>query len=138
MTQYLGHDPREKKDRQDDERNCQIPLFAVLAHGPAAERLLQALIDRCDRCDQTDAAALASVVPEADWSVPHIERSSVRWRSTNVAPIATAAHVEATRALMDEIARLLGELRGETPPAERWDPAAHGQSEYGKFTPPTR
>ncbi len=49
----------------------------------------------------------------------------------------TAAHVEATRALMDEIARLLGELRGETPPAERWNPAAHGQSEYGKITPPT-
>jgi 1-acyl-sn-glycerol-3-phosphate acyltransferase len=44
---------------------------------------------------------------------------------------------EATTALMDEIARLLGELRGETPPAERWDPAAHGQSEYGKITPPT-
>ncbi|HWH96823.1 MAG TPA: lysophospholipid acyltransferase family protein [Pseudolysinimonas sp.] len=44
---------------------------------------------------------------------------------------------EATTALMNEIARLLGELRGETPPPERWDPAAHGQSEYGKFTPPT-
>jgi 1-acyl-sn-glycerol-3-phosphate acyltransferase len=44
---------------------------------------------------------------------------------------------EATTALMDEIARLLGELRGESPPAERWDPAAHGQSEYGKITPPT-
>ena len=39
---------------------------------------------------------------------------------------------------MNEIARLLGELRGETPPAERWDPVAHGQSEYGKITPPTR
>jgi 1-acyl-sn-glycerol-3-phosphate acyltransferase len=50
----------------------------------------------------------------------------------------TAAHAEATRALMNEIARLLGELRGETPPVERWDPAAHGQSEYGKITPPTR
>jgi 1-acyl-sn-glycerol-3-phosphate acyltransferase len=44
---------------------------------------------------------------------------------------------EATSALMNEIARLLGELRGETPPPERWDPAAHGQSEYGKITPPT-
>lgn len=49
-----------------------------------------------------------------------------------------AALSEATTALMNEIARLVGELRGETPPAERWDPAAHGQSEYGKFTPPTR
>ena len=50
----------------------------------------------------------------------------------------TAAHVEATTALMNEIARLVGELRGETPRGERWDPAAHGQSEYGKITPPTR
>ncbi len=38
---------------------------------------------------------------------------------------------------MDAIAGLVGELRGETPPAERWDPAAHGQSEYGRFEPPT-
>jgi len=45
---------------------------------------------------------------------------------------------EATTALMDAIAGLLGELRGEVPPAERWDPVAHGQTEYGKFTPPTR
>jgi 1-acyl-sn-glycerol-3-phosphate acyltransferase len=50
----------------------------------------------------------------------------------------TAAHVEATTALMNEIARLLGELRGETPPPQRWNPAEHGQSEYGKITPPTR
>lgn len=49
-----------------------------------------------------------------------------------------AAHAEATRALMDEIARLVGELRGEQPPAERWNPADHGQSEWGTFTPPTR
>jgi len=48
------------------------------------------------------------------------------------------ALAEATTALMDAIAALLGELRGETPRAERWDPAAHGQSEYGKITPPTR
>lgn len=48
-----------------------------------------------------------------------------------------AALAAATTALMDAIAGLVGELRGETPPAERWDPAAHGQSEYGKVTPPT-
>ena len=48
-----------------------------------------------------------------------------------------AALSQATRALMDAIAALLGELRGETPPAERWNPSAHGQSEYGKITPPT-
>lgn len=49
-----------------------------------------------------------------------------------------AALAEATTVLMDEIARLLGELRGETPPPTRWNPAEHGQSEWGKFTPPTR
>lgn len=49
-----------------------------------------------------------------------------------------AAQAEATRVLMDEIARLLGELRGETPPGERWNPADHGQSEWGRITPPTR
>lgn len=50
-------------------------------------------------------------------------------------PVALA---EATTALMDAIAALVGELRGETPPPERWDPAAHGQSEFGRITPPTR
>lgn len=45
----------------------------------------------------------------------------------------TPALNEATRALMDEIARLVGELRGETPPAERWNPTQHGQSEWGRF-----
>ena len=49
-----------------------------------------------------------------------------------------AAYAEATTALMNEIARLLGELRGETPPPERWNPADHGQPEYGKYQPPTR
>ena len=40
---------------------------------------------------------------------------------------------EATAMLMTEIARLLGELRGETPPAELWDPAKHQQSDTGRF-----
>lgn len=40
---------------------------------------------------------------------------------------------EATSMLMTEIARLLGELRGEQPPAELWDPAKHQQSETGRF-----
>ena len=47
-----------------------------------------------------------------------------------------AALAEATTALMDAVAALVGELRGQAPPAERWDPAAHGQSEYGRLTPP--
>ena len=40
---------------------------------------------------------------------------------------------EATDRLMGEIARLLGEIRGEQPPAERWDPSKHGQSETGRM-----
>jgi len=45
------------------------------------------------------------------------------------------AMAEATEKLMNAIAALLGDLRNETPPLERWDPAAHGQSEIGKFDP---
>ena len=47
----------------------------------------------------------------------------------------TKAMAEATEKLMNAIAALLGDLRNETPPPERWDPAAHGQSEIGKFDP---
>lgn len=50
----------------------------------------------------------------------------------------TAALAEATVLLMDAIAALVGELRGETPPAERWNPAAHGQPEYGRYVPPKK
>ena len=40
---------------------------------------------------------------------------------------------EATVVLMRAISALVGDLRGEKPPAEIWDPAAHNQSEIGKF-----
>lgn len=40
---------------------------------------------------------------------------------------------EGTERVMAAIAALLGELRGETPPAERWDPAKNNQSETGRF-----
>ena len=39
----------------------------------------------------------------------------------------------ATLVLMNTLAEMVGELRGETPPAERWDPAAHGQAETGRI-----
>ncbi|MEN2740695.1 lysophospholipid acyltransferase family protein [Microbacterium sp. X-17] len=39
----------------------------------------------------------------------------------------------ATDAVMHDIADLLGGLRGQTPPAERWNPAAHGQAETGRL-----
>ena len=45
----------------------------------------------------------------------------------------TAMLSEATNLLMHDIAALLGELRGETPPAKLWDPAEHNQSEIGRF-----
>jgi hypothetical protein len=34
---------------------------------------------------------------------------------------------------MREIAANVGELRGETPPKELWDPAKKGQTEIGNF-----
>ena len=48
-------------------------------------------------------------------------------------PLDTANLTAATNELMNAIAALLGELRGETPPAERWDPAKHGQKETGRL-----
>jgi 1-acyl-sn-glycerol-3-phosphate acyltransferase len=41
----------------------------------------------------------------------------------------------ATDAVMRDISALLGELRGEQPPAERWNPAQHGQKEIGRLDP---
>jgi 1-acyl-sn-glycerol-3-phosphate acyltransferase len=43
------------------------------------------------------------------------------------------AVTEATAAIMQAVAQLVGELRGEAAPATRWDPAAHGQSEFGRI-----
>jgi len=44
-----------------------------------------------------------------------------------------SALVEATDVVMARIAELTGELRGETPPAERWNPQDHGQRETGRL-----
>ncbi len=43
------------------------------------------------------------------------------------------ALAEATTKLMNTLATMVGELRSETPPAQRWNPAEHGQSEIGRF-----
>jgi 1-acyl-sn-glycerol-3-phosphate acyltransferase len=48
-------------------------------------------------------------------------------------PLDAATLNEATAAIMDAITRLLEDLRGETAPAERWDPATHNQKETGRF-----
>jgi 1-acyl-sn-glycerol-3-phosphate acyltransferase len=42
-----------------------------------------------------------------------------------------AVLTEATDQLMTAITALVAEMRGESAPAERWDPAKHGQSEFG-------
>jgi 1-acyl-sn-glycerol-3-phosphate acyltransferase len=46
-----------------------------------------------------------------------------------------AALTEATRAVMQAITALVEELRAETAPPERWDPAEHGQPEFGRRDP---
>ncbi|MGI9824008.1 lysophospholipid acyltransferase family protein [Agromyces sp. Marseille-Q5079] len=48
-------------------------------------------------------------------------------------PLDQASLLKATAELMDAIAALLAELRGEPAPAERWDPTKHGQNETGRL-----
>jgi 1-acyl-sn-glycerol-3-phosphate acyltransferase len=47
-------------------------------------------------------------------------------------PLDKTTLVEATERIMDAITALLAQLRGEQPPAERWDPAQHQQSLHGR------
>ena len=48
-------------------------------------------------------------------------------------PLDSATLRAATTKVMAEITLLLEELRGETAPEVRWNPADHNQSEHGKF-----
>jgi 1-acyl-sn-glycerol-3-phosphate acyltransferase len=48
-------------------------------------------------------------------------------------PINTKLLADATNVIMDDITALLEELRGESAPAIRWDPAAMHQAETGHF-----
>lgn len=48
-------------------------------------------------------------------------------------PLEQASLLKATGELMNAIAALLAEVRDEQAPAERWDPAAHGQKETGRL-----
>lgn len=43
-----------------------------------------------------------------------------------------ATLAEATEVIMDAVTGLLAELRGEQPPARRWDPTAHNQTKHGR------
>jgi len=47
-------------------------------------------------------------------------------------PLDKATLTAATAVIMDDITALLAALRGEQPPAERWDPAAHNQTKHGR------
>ncbi|MGN6327252.1 lysophospholipid acyltransferase family protein [Pseudolysinimonas sp.] len=49
-------------------------------------------------------------------------------------PLDDATLSAATLAIMQAVTGLVEELRGETAPSERWDPAAHGQTEFGRPT----
>lgn len=57
-----------------------------------------------------------------------IDLSAYRGKALEPATLARA-----TDEVMRAIAQLAGELRGETPPSERWDPAKHGQTEIGRL-----
>lgn len=48
-------------------------------------------------------------------------------------PLDKATLSEATDVIMDAITDLLAGLRGEKPPAERWDPAKQQQAKHGRF-----
>ncbi|CAN5357467.1 lysophospholipid acyltransferase family protein [soil metagenome] len=48
-------------------------------------------------------------------------------------PLNSALLTAATNTVMQAITALVEQLRGETAPAERWDPVAHGQSEIGRI-----
>ena len=48
-------------------------------------------------------------------------------------PLDKATLSAATDAIMDAVTGLLAGIRGEEPPAERWDPAKHKQAKHGRF-----
>ena len=54
-----------------------------------------------------------------------------RWVGKHDSQKALAA---ATEEMMTAITALVEQLRGETAPEGRWDPAEHGQSEFGRIT----
>ncbi|MFV0373011.1 lysophospholipid acyltransferase family protein [Microbacterium sp.] len=93
------------------------------------------------------------VIPVATWGVQHIlprygrlrlwpprKRVEMRlgppvdlaqWRGRTTPGNLAAA----TDAVMAAIADLLGDLRGQTPPTQRWNPSVHGQNETGRLEP---
>lgn len=94
-----------------------IPLIPVVSWGA------QKILPRYGRI---------SLFPRKDVDVvfgPPIDLSAYAGKSRDVKALA-----EATELLMNTLASMVGELRGETPPAQRWNATEHGQSETGNFT----
>lgn len=58
---------------------------------------------------------------------PPVDLSDLQGR-----PMTKALLETATDRIMDSLTALVGELRGETPPAVRWDPAVKGQRPIGR------
>jgi 1-acyl-sn-glycerol-3-phosphate acyltransferase len=56
--------------------------------------------------------------------------SLAKWKD---APRTPATFAAATNEVMQAITALVATVRDETPPEVRWDPAQHGQTEYGKL-----
>ena len=59
---------------------------------------------------------------------PAVDLSAYTGRKLDSATLA-----EATDVVMDAITAIFEELRGQTAPAERWDPAKHNQKDTGRF-----
>ncbi len=59
---------------------------------------------------------------------PPVDLSAFRHRGTDGATLA-----EATTVVMNAITKLVEQLRDETAPVDRWDPAKHNQEETGRF-----
>ena len=63
----------------------------------------------------------------------------LKWGSTNVYSEDAAGNPvydwNLTDGIMDAITGLLAGLRGEQPPAQRWNPAAHNQPTHGRIDP---
>ena len=89
------------------------------------------------------------LIPLAQWGVQDIMPRYGRLRFPRRSPVTVVVGapvelsdlpgtppgglVRGTTRLMDAMAGLVGDLRGIEPPAERWDPASHQQSETGRF-----
>jgi 1-acyl-sn-glycerol-3-phosphate acyltransferase len=106
---------------------------------------------------KTDAARIAlttgcPVIPIAQWGAQDIlapygrrlhllPRRTVRvWAGPPVdlsafagSPLDADTLRGATDAILDRVTGMLAEIRGEQPPAQRWDPRRHGQPRIGDF-----